>query len=60
MSGGNKTKAILTVDVARLGVVLAVAISWSVNQSIAWSILHGCFGWFYVFYYALGYGRGDL
>ena len=40
-----------------LGTVIAVVISWSVNHSIGWVILHGIFGWFYVIYYALGYGR---
>lgn len=35
-----------------LGSALAVAISWSVNHSILWAILHGIFGWFYVIYYA--------
>ena len=34
-----------------LGGAIAVAISWSVNQSILWCILHGIFGWFYVIYY---------
>ncbi|MEK3975525.1 hypothetical protein [Psychrobacillus sp. FSL K6-1267] len=35
------------------GVVLAIVISWSVNESILWAILHGIFGWFYVIYYAI-------
>ena len=36
-----------------LGNAIAVAISWSVNQSIGWSFLHGIFGWFYVIYFHL-------
>jgi hypothetical protein len=36
-----------------LGGAIAVAISWSVNKSILWCILHGIFGWFYVIYYAI-------
>jgi hypothetical protein len=40
-----------------LGAAIAVTISWSVNQSILWCILHGIFGWAYVIYYALGYGH---
>jgi hypothetical protein len=36
-----------------LGMVIAVVISWSVNQSILWAMLHGIFGWFYVLYYAI-------
>lgn len=35
------------------GSALAIAISWSVNKSILWAILHGIFGWFYVIYYAI-------
>lgn len=36
-----------------LGAVIAAVISWSVNKSIFWCIVHGMFGWFYVIYYAL-------
>lgn len=36
-----------------LGSAIAVAISWSLNQSIIWAIVHGFFGWFYVIYHAL-------
>lgn len=35
------------------GAPLAMIISWSVNKSILWAILHGIFSWFYVIYYAL-------
>ena len=34
------------------GSALAMAISFNVNQSIGWAILHGIFSWFYVIYYA--------
>ena len=36
-----------------LGSIIAVTISWSVNKSILWCILHGIFGWFYVIYFAI-------
>ncbi len=36
-----------------MGSALAIAISWSVNKSIVWAIIHGVFGWFYVAYYAI-------
>lgn len=36
-----------------LGSAIAVTISWSVNKSILWAILHGIFSWLYVLYYAL-------
>ncbi|MEB2301231.1 hypothetical protein LAV72_16560 [Lysinibacillus xylanilyticus] len=35
------------------GSVLAITISWSVNHSIIWAIIHGCLSWLYVIYYAL-------
>ena len=36
-----------------MGTALACAISWSVNNSILWAILHGIFGWLYVIYFAI-------
>jgi hypothetical protein len=36
-----------------LGSAIAVAISWSLHQSILWAIIHGFFGWFYIIYYAV-------
>lgn len=35
------------------GEALAMIISWSVNKSILWAMLHGICGWFYVIYYAI-------
>ena len=35
-----------------LGSALAITISWSVNKSLLWAILHGIFSWFYVIYFA--------
>jgi len=35
------------------GTALAIAISWSLHQSILWAIVHGFFSWLYVIYYAL-------
>jgi hypothetical protein len=35
------------------GSALAIAISWSLHQSILWAIVHGFFGWLYVIYYAV-------
>jgi hypothetical protein len=39
------------------GCALAMVISFVTNKSILWAILHGIFSWFYVIYYALGYGH---
>jgi len=35
------------------GTALAIAISWSVNHSILWAIIHGLLSWIYVIYYAV-------
>ncbi len=35
------------------GTALAIAISWSVNKSILWAIVHGVCSWLYVIYYAI-------
>ena len=35
------------------GSAMAIAISWSVNESLLWAIVHGVFSWFYVIYFAL-------
>jgi hypothetical protein len=39
------------------GCAIAITISWSVNKSIIWCIIHGICSWFYVIYYALGFVR---
>ena len=36
-----------------MGTAMAITISWSVNKSILWAIIHGFFSWFYVIYFAL-------
>ena len=36
-----------------MGSALAIAISWSINKSVLWAILHGIFSWFYVIYFAI-------
>ena len=35
------------------GSALAITISWSLNKSILWAIVHGILSWVYVIYYAL-------
>jgi hypothetical protein len=35
------------------GTALAIAISWSMNKSLLWALIHGILGWIYVIYYAL-------
>ena len=35
------------------GTALAITISWSVNQSILWAIIHGFLSWLYVLYYVI-------
>lgn len=38
-----------------IGMVLAGVLSWTVNHSIIWTIIHGCLSWFYVIYWAFVY-----
>lgn len=38
-----------------MGGALAMILSYSINKSILWAILHGVFGWFYVIYFAIKY-----
>lgn len=40
-----------------IGTVLAVFLSYSLHGSIVWAVIHGLFGWLYVFYYLLGGGQ---
>ena len=46
--GGSAAKAGIG-----LGTGIAVAISWSVNKSIVWAIIHGVLSWLYVIYFAV-------
>lgn len=36
-----------------MGTALAMILSYSVNESILWAIIHGILSWFYVLYFAL-------
>lgn len=35
------------------GSALAITISWSLNKSVVWAIIHGLMSWAYVIYYIL-------
>jgi len=37
------------------GSALAMVISWSMNQSVLWAIVHGILSWLYVIYYVVRY-----
>ena len=50
----DKTKTIYN-NGCGLGSIIAVVLSYSINKSILWAILHGIFGWFYVIYFAIKY-----
>lgn len=50
MSGARNTATQAGIG---LGSAIAVAISWSLHQSIIWAIVHGFFGWFYVVWHAV-------
>jgi len=57
MSDETKNEKIETWSrfIGMMGSILAMIVSWSVNKSILWCILHGIFGWIYVIYYAIMY-----
>ncbi len=38
-----------------LGTALAIVLSWSVNKSVLWAIIHGILSWIYVVYYVIAY-----
>ncbi len=35
------------------GTALSICISWSINHSVLWAIIHGFFSWLYVVYYLI-------
>jgi len=35
-----------------MGCALAMTLSWSINKSVLWCILHGVCSWFYVLYFS--------
>ena len=37
------------------GTIIAFMLSYAVNKSILWAILHLCCGWFYVIYWLFSY-----
>ncbi len=37
------------------GTALAMAISFHVNQSVLWALIHGVLGWIYVVYFVVRY-----
>ncbi len=41
------------------GTILATTISWSLNKSLFWAIIHGFCGWLYIIYYAIGNPNND-
>ena len=40
-----------------LGGIIAVLLSWTVNHSILWAILHFFFSWLYVIYWVIKYHK---
>lgn len=37
------------------GSVLAIVVSYSVNKSILWAVVHSLFSWVYLIYYVIMY-----
>jgi len=38
-----------------VGAVLAIILSWTVNKSVLWAIIHAFCGWLYVIYWLIAY-----
>ena len=36
-----------------IGNIIAAVLSWTVNHSILWAIIHGILSWLYIVYYVL-------
>ena len=36
-----------------IGAIIAVVISWGLNHSVLWALVHGFLGWGYLAYWAL-------
>lgn len=36
-----------------IGNIIAIVISWSVNHSVIWALIHGLLSWIYIVYYVL-------
>jgi hypothetical protein len=45
---------ILKGQILTIGTALSVVISWSINKSILWAIIHGALSWFYIVYHIIG------
>ena len=41
------------------GNIIAIIISWSLNKSIFWAVIHGICSWLYVIYYLIGNPKHD-
>lgn len=38
-----------------IGTIVAVILSWQLNQSWGWALVHGILSWFYVIYHLIRY-----
>ena len=44
----NKTATKIAYKISGVGNIIAAILSWEVNKSIAWAIVHTALSWFYV------------
>jgi hypothetical protein len=54
-SPGQYLGTVALIHVYTFGAAVGSAISWSLNRSVAWSILHGLGSWLYVAYSVFGF-----
>lgn len=59
MSWERRGRGRARAEVARSGITmgsaLAMVLSYNLNHSILWAILHGILSWFYVIYFAVAH-----
>lgn len=51
--GSHSSKREIVRSGISFGTALAIAISYTTHKHILWAMIHGCFSWFYVVYFAL-------
>lgn len=39
-----------------IGTIIAIILSWTVNHSVFWCVVHALCSWFYVFYWLIAHG----
>ena len=52
----SSNSSIIAINGIGLGTLIAVLISWKINASVGWCIIHGLLGWIYIIYWFIFIG----